>query len=110
MRSKLYPELEQLFSCYLHEDRAYFHPTVDAALEEGIAGLPPEALLAAGEEMDRLRNEARDTERGTKMVQRELGANYRWEVDGYTLDEWLAHVSEMLNKRRTELGLPSGIK
>src|SRR5262249_20094919 len=28
-----------------------------------------------------------------------LGANYLWEVDGYTLDGWLAHVAAMLNQR-----------
>ena len=83
MRHELYPELEQLFSCYLHEDYHYDYPTQDAALQAGIAGLPPAALWVACEEMDRLRADTRDPETLTKMIRGELGANYLWEVDGY---------------------------
>ena len=103
MRHNLYPELEQLFSCYLHEDRRYDHPTADAALTAGIAGLPPEALRAACDEIDRLRADPRDPETLAKVVIWELGANYRWEVVGYTLDGWLAHVAAMLYQRRNSM-------
>ena len=109
MRHKLYPELEQLFSCYLHEDWHYDYSTRDAALEAGIAGLPPDALLAACVEMDRLRADSRDAEAITKMIRSELGACYLWEVDGYTLDQWLAHVAEMLNQRRTLINPSDGV-
>jgi hypothetical protein len=43
MKHHLYPELEQLFSCYLHEDWYYDYPTRDTALQAGIAGLPLDA-------------------------------------------------------------------
>src|SRR5262245_41244552 len=85
MRHQLFPELEQLFSCYLHEDWYYDYPTRDTALQAGIAGLPLDALQAACEEMDRLRADSRDTAIRSQVVRHELGANYLWEVDGYTL-------------------------
>src|SRR5262245_27593476 len=103
MKHKLYPELEQLFSCYLHEDWHYAYPTRDAALRTGIAGLPPAAFQAACEEMNRLRADSRDAEARTQLVRYELGASYLWEAEGYTLDEWLAHVAAMLNERRKEI-------
>jgi hypothetical protein len=103
MKHELYPELEQLFTCYLHEDIHYDYPTQDAALRGGIVGLPPDSLLAACEEMERLRGDSRDTKTLTQVVRKELGAHYLWEVDGYTLDEWLAHVARMLNQRKREL-------
>jgi hypothetical protein len=103
MKHEQYPELEQLFSCCLHEDWHHDYPTRDAALQAGIAGLPPAALRAACEEMDRLRADPRDTETRTKLVRCELGAFYLWEVDGYTLDVWLAHVAAMLNQRRQSM-------
>lgn len=103
MKHELYPELEQLFSCYLHEDWHCDYPTRDAALQAGIAGLPTDALQAACEEMDRLRAGARDAKTRSNVLHRELGASYLWEVDGYTLDGWLAHVAEMLNHRRNAM-------
>ena len=109
MRHEVYPELEQLFSCYLHEDWLADYHTPDAALKTGIAGLPPDALQAACEEMDRLRADSRDPETLTKMIRGELGANYLWEVDGYTLDGWLAHVAAMLNQRRKSMEPGGGL-
>jgi hypothetical protein len=109
MKHELYPELEQLFSCYLHEDWHYDYPTRDAALQAGIAGLPPDALRAACEEMDRLRADSRDTVTRTELVRGELGAFYLWEVDGYTLDAWLAHVDVMLNQRRKSMEKEKGL-
>jgi hypothetical protein len=103
MRHELYPELQQLFSGYLHEDWHYDYPTRDAALEAGIAGLPPDALQAACEEMERLRADPRDTETLMNVIRWELGAWYLWEVDGYTLDGWLAHVAAMLNQRQNSM-------
>jgi hypothetical protein len=108
MRHDLYPELEQLFSCYLHEDWHYDYPTRDAALEAGIAGLPPEDLRAVCEEMDRLRADPRDAETLTEVVRKDLGAHYLWEVDGYTLEGWLAHVAAMLRRRREQLSASGG--
>jgi hypothetical protein len=107
MRHEQYPELEQLFSCYLHEDWPLDYPTPDAALAEGVAGLPPDALRAACEEVDRLRADPRDPEALTEMLQRELGVCYLWEADGYTPDAWLAHVAALLHRRRDSLA-PGG--
>jgi hypothetical protein len=100
MRHALYPELEQLFTCYLNEDYHYDHPTLDAALRAGVAGLPPEAARVAWEELARLTAQRHDEETLIKILREDLGAHYLWEADGYSTQGWLAHVRELLDRRR----------
>src|SRR5690242_13542516 len=103
MTSKQYPNLEQLFSCYLHEDFPILYSTADKALEFGIAELPPDDLAATCHEMALLRTDPRDLASLKNLLLWELGVCYSWEAGGYTLGQWLAHVDEMLNRRRSDL-------
>lgn len=100
MRNPAYPELEQLFSCYLQEDYHYEHPSLEAALSAGVAALPSGAVETAREELARLRARRHDEDTLTAILQRDLGANYAWQADGYSAEGWLAHVAELLERRR----------
>ncbi len=103
MRHEQYPELRRLFACHLPEDMEDCYGTADAALEAGISGFRPDEFRAACEEMSRLREERMGQKPLTDLLHNALAVNYLWSVDGYTAEEWLAHVALMLERRLNSL-------
>ncbi len=96
--NKRFPDLEQFFGCYFHEDWMDEYENEEMAIKGYVDDDGPEAAHNVAHELDKLLElELPEAELEGAMY-RELHCYYAPEPDGISMSEWLRWVRSMLVK------------
>ena len=93
-----YPNLDEFFGTYFHQDWREDSPTALGIIERYLAEWPPEEIREAAKELDRLLVEAPTEDEFADKVRR-LGCFYNPRADGSSYGEWLRQVYQLLASR-----------
>ena len=93
----LYPNLDEFFGTYFHQDWREDSPTAIEIVERYLAESPPEEVREAGKELSRLLAAATEDELADAVHR--LGSFYNPRADGLSYGEWLRQVYRLLASR-----------
>jgi hypothetical protein len=91
----LYPNLDDFFGTYFHQDWREDAATAIGIVERYLAEWPPEEVLAAAQELRRLLAET-PTEADLIDKMRRLGCFYNPQSDGLSYGDWLRQIYQLL--------------
>lgn len=95
MSSLDYPNLEQFFSCYFHQDWTEEFDSPDDAIDAYLASENAETKLNAGNELKKLLDAFSDNQ-SLQQVLDSLGCYYDSSADSLEVNEWLKSVFSKL--------------
>jgi hypothetical protein len=93
----LYPNLDEFFGTYFHQDWREDSATPSGIVDRYLAEWPPEEVRAAGKELRRLLAET-PTEPGLADAVGHLGSFYNPQADGLSYRDWLQQVCQLLER------------
>ncbi len=93
-----FPELEQFFGCYFHQDCLDFDGTAEMVLNRYASEASREVMGRTLEELDQLLSLGLSDPELDRVMYEDLGCYYTPEPDGISMSEWLRWVRSMLIK------------
>ncbi len=96
--SEQFPDLEQFFGAYFHQDWMDFDEAAETVIERFVNDATQDELSSTIGELDQLLSLGLPEAELEHVMYKELGCYYNPEPDGISMSEWLRWVRSMLVK------------
>ncbi len=96
--NKRFPDLEQFFGCYFHQDWQYLYGSAEMAIEDYANDSSRDELSYTVQELDKLMSLGLSEAELDDAMYRELHCYYNPKPSGRSMTEWLRWVRSTLIK------------